>query len=318
MKAFAELPPALSHRDGDGLSKGATFRSLLATDRAVVLPGVFDALTAVMAQSSGFRACYVTGAGVANTQLGTPDVGLLSFDAMHAQVSRITAVAEIPVVVDIDTGYGGPVSVMRTVRMMERLGVAALQMEDQAMPKRCGHFNGKTTISAGEMQAKIDAAVNARASDDLLIIARTDVRATHDFKEAIRRARAYREAGADVLFIEAPQSLEEVRQIPVEIPDVPLVINVVEGGKTPAAPVADLDEWGYSIVLHANLLMRAMVHAGQEVLAHLLNNGESETIADRYISWSRRQELVRLPEFDAIEDALTARWIKDEEVMDGR
>lgn len=301
------LPPALSPRES-GAKRRATFKDLLAGDEAVVLPGVFDALTGVLVEKAGFAGCYVTGAGVANTQLAVPDVGLLSFDSMVAQVSRITAATSIPVVVDIDTGYGGPIAVMRAVRVLERLEVSALQIEDQQMPKRCGHFNGKRTVATEEMQAKIDAAVRARTSDELLIIARTDARATHGFEEAIRRARAYQEAGADVLFVEAPESLDELKRIPAELSNIPLVANVVEGGKTPAAPVSDLAGWGYSLVLHANLLMRSMVRAGIDVLAHLHRQGESETISDRYITWDQRQKLVGLDVFDAIEDALDARW----------
>jgi 2-methylisocitrate lyase-like PEP mutase family enzyme len=302
------IPPALGG-GVDAAGRRRRLRELLESSGPVVVPGVFDGLTAVLAERHGFDACYLTGAGLANTQMGVPDIGLVSFDAVMTQALRIAAVTTIPLIVDADTGFGGPSSVMHVVRTLETVGVAAIQLEDQQMPKRCGHFDRKSVIATSEMQAKVEAATAARSDDNTLLIARTDALAVEGLDAALQRARAYRDAGADVIFIEAPVSLEEIKRIPQEIGDVPLVMNVVQGGKTPELSATELDMIGYKIVLHANLLMRAMVSAGSSALQMLKRTGGDAAEFDLpFLSWAERQELVRLPDFDAIEDELAARW----------
>jgi len=275
----------------------------------LLLPGVFDALTAAMAEQSSFEGVYVTGAGIANTQLGVPDVGLVSFDTVLTQTMRIVAATTVPTVVDIDTGFGGPISAMHVVRALGSIGVAAVQIEDQEMPKRCGHFDGKALASTAEMQRRVAAAVNARIDDDFLIIARTDAVAVEGFESAIRRAKAYREAGADVLFVEAPTTVEQIRAIPQELAGVPLLMNVVQGGRTPELSMRELGELGYKIVLHANIVMRAMAHAGLRALRYLRDAGTSDDAVVPILSWQQRQELVHLAEFDKLEDRLAQTWV---------
>lgn len=302
------IPPALGG-GADAATRRLRLRELLGSPGPLIVPGVFDGLTAVLAERHGFDACYLTGAGLANTQMGVPDVGLVSFDAVMTQALRIAAATTIPVLVDADTGFGGPSSVMHVVRTLEAVGVAGIQLEDQQMPKRCGHFDRKNVIATSEMQAKVEAATAARSDDNTLIIARTDALAVEGLDAALDRVRAYRDAGADVLFIEAPVSLEEIKRIPQEIGGVPLVMNVVQGGKSPELSAIELDEIGYKLVLHANLLMRAMVSAGSAALQMLKRTGGDTAGFDLpFLSWSERQELVRLQDFDAIEDELAARW----------
>lgn len=274
----------------------------------MVLPGIYDALTAVLAENAGFGALYLTGAGLSNSQLGAPDVGLLSFDMIATQAMRICAATTAPLIVDIDTGFGGPTTVMHAVRTLETIGVAGIQLEDQSMPKRCGHFSGKDVIEMGAMQAKIDAATRARSDDDFLIIARTDAVAVHGLEDGLRRARGYAEAGADVLFVEAPASAEDVRRIPTALPGIPLLINVVPGGVTPDFSVAEVAGMGYQLILHANLVLRSVMKATADILGHLHATGESASREGAFVTWEERQRVVRLAEFDAVEDAVTQRW----------
>ncbi|MCU1673654.1 MAG: 2,3-dimethylmalate lyase [Frankiales bacterium] len=273
-----------------------------------MLPGIYDALTAVLAENAGFGALYLTGAGLSNSQLGAPDVGLLSFDMVATQALRICAATTVPLIVDIDTGFGGPTTVMHAVRTLETVGVAGIQIEDQTMPKRCGHFSGKNVIETGAMQAKIDAAVRARSDVGFLIIARTDAVAVHGLDEALRRARAYAEAGADVLFVEAPPTEEDVRRIPAELPGIPLLINIVPGGVTPDLSVEDVAAMGYRLILHANLVLRSVMKTAGDILRHLHQTGESASRDQHFVAWDERQRLVRLEDFDAVEDAITQQW----------
>jgi 2-methylisocitrate lyase-like PEP mutase family enzyme len=310
------IPPALGG-GVDGGSRRARFRELLSRDEPLLLPGVFDALSGAMAERTGFDSCYLTGAGIANTQLAVPDVGLVTFDAIATQALRLTASTQIPVVVDIDTGFGGPTSVMHTVRILEGLGVSAVQMEDQEMPKRCGHFDRKRVISRSEMQAKVDAAVSARLDDNFVVIARTDALAVEGFDKALDRAKAYRDAGADVIFVEAPVDVEQIERIPQEISDVPLLLNVIPGGRTPELSLDDLGKMGYKVVLHANLLMRAMASAGLAALDALRRSGGSPERDVPFLTWEERQSLVRLQDFDRIEDELFARWSSSAPVVEG-
>lgn len=274
----------------------------------LVLPGVTDALGARLVEEAGFAAAYATGAGLANAGYGVPDLGLISLGEVVDHVGRLTEATRLPVVVDADTGYGGPLSAMRTVRLLERAGAAAIQLEDQEMPKRCGHFEDHSLIPAGHMQTKIAAACEARTDEALVIIARTDGRSVEGIDEAIARAHAYVEAGADVLFVEAPRTVDELALVGRELAGVPLVVNVVEGGKTPQLELKEYAELGFGIVLFANYLMRSMHAAGREALAHLKATGETASRADRMASWQERQELFRLPEFTAAERVLDQPW----------
>ena len=278
-----------------------TLRRILATG-SIVVPGVTDALSARLVERAGFPAAYVTGAGLANSVFGLPDVGLVSRTELIDHVGRIREACRLPLIVDADTGFGGPLSVMRSVYQLERAGASAVQIEDQQDPKRCGHFEGQRLVTPEEMEQKIEAATRARSSPDLMIIARTDARNVVGLDAAISRAEAYLEAGADALFVEAPRSEEELAVVGSAFPGVPLVANLVEGGKTPLLPTARLEELGYRIILRASLLLRTMVTAAREALERLAADEADPAIEDRMISWGDRQELVMLDEFDSLAD----------------
>lgn len=301
------IPPALGGGTS-GADRRKALRELLERPGPLLLPGVFDAMTAVLAERAGFAACYLTGAGLANTQMAVPDVGLLSFDSVLTQAFRITSATTTPLVVDIDTGFGGPTSVMHVVRALESVGVAAVQLEDQQMPKRCGHFERKQVVSMAEMQAKVDAATTARSDDNTVVIARTDAVAVEGMDAALERCRGYLRAGADVLFVEAPDSLEGIKRIAEELDGAPLVMNIVQGGKTPELAANELHDMGYKIILHANLVMRAMASAASTALEALQRTGATPSSGVPFLSWQDRQAIVRLPDFDAIEDELAQRW----------
>jgi len=284
--------------------KPSSLRDLLNRPEPLVVPGVVDALSGRLVEEAGFEACYVTGAGVSNVMLGLADVGLVTMTEVLEGLRRIVDAVSIPVLVDGDTGHGGPLSVMRTVHLFEQAGAAAIQLEDQAMPKRCGHFDGKRLVSAAEMQARIRAALAARSTDEFLVIARTDALAVEGLTSALRRAEQYRDAGADLLFVEAPTSREELETIGRELKGVPLVVNIVEGGRTPELSVAELGEMGFSLVLYANMLMRVMARAGQRALRYLAEHGETVGLAADMLSWEERQRLVNLPAAERLEEAL--------------
>ena len=290
--------PASFHASG-------ALRKVLA-DGMVIAPGVIDALTARLVERAGFPAAYITGAGFANAAFGLPDVGLVSRTELTEHVRRIREASRLPLIVDADTGFGGPLSVMRTVHQLERAGVAAIQIEDQQDPKRCGHFEGQRLVAVTEMEEKIEAAIRARSSADLLIIARTDARNVAGLHEAISRAGAYLTAGADVLFVEAPRSEDELARVATEFPGVPLVANLVEGGKTPILPAARLEELGYRIILRASLLLRTMVSAAREALARLAAGETHPAVGQGMMTWEDRQELVMLDEFDGLADDIRA------------
>jgi 2,3-dimethylmalate lyase len=301
-----ELPPALA--SASPANRRARLRAVLASGETLLLPGAADAAGALLVEMAGFDAVYATGAGISNAQFGLPDIGLVSQTEILGQLMRMVAATDLPVLADVDTGYGNVPSVIRTVQLFERAGASALQLEDQSFPKRCGHFDGHTLIEQREMQAKIAAAVAARTDPDLVVIARTDARGVLGLDEALRRGHAYLEAGADALFVEAPQGVEEMARIGREFTGVPLLANIVEGGKTPPLPVDELHGLGFSIVLYANFLMRVMLHAGKEALAHLRTTGESASYADRMLSWQDRQAMFRLGDFGDSEDAFLAAW----------
>jgi 2-methylisocitrate lyase-like PEP mutase family enzyme len=272
----------------------ATLRELLDRPAPVVAPGAYDALSARLVEQAGFPAVYMTGFGASASLLGRPDVGLLSFGEMVDQARRLVQAVDVPVIADADDGYGNHLNVLRTVREYEAAGVAALHIEDQVAPKRCGHMAGKSVIAAREMVEKVRAAVTARRGD-LLLIARTDARAVHGLDDALERARAYRDAGADVLFVEAPESEREVEAIATAFPDTPLVFNSVDGGRTPQLPLDRLGELGYSLVLRPVATLFAAAQAVQRVL----HDGRTGLGFDEFT------DLIGLPELQALEQRLT-------------
>jgi 2-methylisocitrate lyase-like PEP mutase family enzyme len=287
-------------------SPSAQLRARILTGSSpLLLPGAPDALTARMLEDLGAEAVYVSGAGITNTFLGMPDVGLLTLTELVSHVSAIREAVDLPLVADADTGFGNAVNVRRTIRALERAGANAVQIEDQVMPKRCGHFVGKSVVTAEEMVQKIYSATDSRNDKDLLIIARTDARAEHGLSEACARARTYLAAGADIAFIEAPQSLAELREIPRLVPG-PHVINMVEGGQTPIVPLAELAELGFSVVLYANAVLRGGLLGMRRVAEHLLGKGDTIDVQDQILTWSERQALVRKDVLDELEDSYAA------------
>ena len=275
-------------------------RTLAGERRGVLVPGVYSALTARQAELAGFEAIYVTGAGVANSLLAAPDLGLTSFKEVLDQVQYITDAVQVPVIVDADTGFGNALSVSRVVRALERAGAAAAQLEDQEFPKRCGHFDGKRVVSTEEMVGKIKAAVDARASDQFLIVGRTDARAELGLEEALERADRFVEAGADIIMVEAPLTLEEYAEVARRV-RVPCLANLVEGGKGVAPSQSQLQEMGYGIALHANIVLRAAMRATTDILEYLREHGGPAGAEDRFATWQERQALVRLDEHQALE-----------------
>jgi 2-methylisocitrate lyase-like PEP mutase family enzyme len=253
----------------------------------LLAPGVYDALTGLIAEQSGAQAVYLSGASIAYTRFGRPDIGLVSMSEVADTIAALRDRIALPIVVDADNGFGNALNVQRTVRVFERMGANALQLEDQTMPKRCGHLDGKSLISKGEMAGKIRAACDARQSEETLIIGRTDAIAVEGFDAAIDRAEAYVEAGADMLFIEAPQSMEEIHQIVKRFGGrVPLMANMVEGGKTPIINAAGLQELGFSFVIFPGGIVRAIAATARDYYANLLSSGSNEAFRNRMFDFA--------------------------------
>jgi 2-methylisocitrate lyase-like PEP mutase family enzyme len=264
-------------------------------------PGAFDALSARLIQEAGAEAVYFTGAGFANSQFAVPDVGLTTMTETVEQARRIVSAVEIPVIADADTGYGGVLNVARTIRELESAGVAAIQLEDQAIPKRCGHFDRKSVVSIEEMIGRVRAACDARRDPSVLIIARTDARQSEGLDCAIERANAYAEAGADLLFIEAPLSIAEVSRIPPAV-RAPAMLNLVEGGSTPIVDANELERMGFRLVIYANTALRVAAKAVGHAMSELLSKGTSTGLEDLMLSWDERQTLVRLKEYERLDE----------------
>ncbi|HEX2848989.1 MAG TPA: isocitrate lyase/PEP mutase family protein [Acidimicrobiales bacterium] len=276
-------------------------RDLLSDRTPVLAPGVYDALGARLVEEAGFDAVYMTGFGTAAGLLGRPDVGLLTMTEMVDNAHRIARATSLPLIADADTGYGNAINVVRTVQEYEQAGVAALHLEDQVMPKRCGHMEGKQVVPADEMVTKVRAAVAARSSDDLVIIARTDAGAVEGFDAAIERARRYRDAGADVLFVEAATTEAEVERIATELDDVPLLFNWAEGGKTPPLPLDRIRELGFAIVIFPVGLLLATVQAARATLAAIKGSGTPLPVLDRLLGFGDFLGFIGLPEIRALE-----------------
>ena len=273
-------PPGLRHVTG----RNARLRARLTEQRILVAPGCFDCLTGRLVETGGFEAAYVSGAGISLSALGAPDVGLTSFSEVLDRVKRIADVTTIPLIADIDTGFGGPLNVMRSIREFERAGISAVQLEDQEAPKRCGHEMGRRITTEAEMVGRIKAAVDARLDPDFLIIARTDARTSLGLTAALDRAEAYAAAGADMLFVESPESEAEMRTIAKRFAGrVPLMANMVEGGRTPILPAQLLQEIGYRFVIFPNSLTRLFAKVGAALMTELHTTGTTAGFADQML-----------------------------------
>ena len=281
------------------MSQAQKFRQLLQQPGMLVLPGIYDCISAKLAAQVGFEAVFTSGFGIAASTLGMPDYGLLTATEMISSVGKIAQAIDIPLIADTDTGYGNPLNVIRTVQDLIRQGIAGIILEDQEWPKKCGHFEGKRVISLEEQMEKIKAAIYARGEEDLVIVARTDARGVLGLEEALRRGKAYHQAGADIIFIEAPQSVEELEAIASTLPDVHLFANMIEGGKTPLMSAPDLEKLGFKIAVYALTGLFAATKALQASLHHLRTHGTTagfEQLVDfaefgKIIEVSRYQEL---------------------------
>jgi 2-methylisocitrate lyase-like PEP mutase family enzyme len=264
-----------------------SLRSTLATEPTTIAPGVFDALSASIAAEAGFKALYLTGAGIAYTRLGRPDIGLVSMIEVADIIAMIADRVALPLIVDADTGFGNALNVQRTVRLFERAGAAAIQLEDQTTPKRCGHLTDKAVIPVGEMVGKIKAALDARSSSDTLIIARTDALAIEGWEAAVERAERYAEAGADVLFVEAPKSRDQLSAVAARLAGTrPLVANMVEGGTTPILNATELGAIGFKLVIFPGGIVRALALAARDYYQSLAAAGTTTPFADRMLDFT--------------------------------
>ncbi len=279
------------------MTQSTTLRSRLSKPPIVIAPGIYDPLTALIATQAGFQTLYISGAAIAYTRLGRPDIGLVSVSEVIETVALIRDRVDANLIVDADNGYGNALNVERTVRLLEKAGAQAIQLEDQSFPKRCGHLDGKTLIAAGEMAGKIKAAVDARRSSDTLIIARTDAVAVEGLPSAIERAMLYRDAGADLLFIEAPKAREDLAEIVRQVGrSVPLVANMVEGGKTPLLSGPELEALGFSLVIFPGGIVRTLARTAVEYYASLAAHGSTQAFRDRMFDFNELNDLIGTPE----------------------
>ena len=278
-----------------------SLKQRLAAPGITIAPGVYDALTALLVQQAGFPAAYLSGASIAYTRLGRSDIGLLGLDDVAQVTSCIRERVELPLIVDADTGFGNALNVMRSVRQLERAGASAIQLEDQTSPKRCGHLLGKSVIATREMVGKLRAAVDARRDDDTLIIARTDAVAVEGFDAALERAARYAEAGADLLFVEAVRSRDQMQQLNQVLGALcPLMANMVEGGMTPVTSAQELAEIGYRLVIFPGGTVRALTHALQGYLASLHTHGSTLPWRDRMLDFDALNAVIGTPELLAL------------------
>jgi 2-methylisocitrate lyase-like PEP mutase family enzyme len=275
-------------------------KQLFQRDRLLVAPGCFDGLSARLVEEAGFEAAYLSGGAVARS-MGIPDIGLVTMSEVIERAAQVVAAVKIPIIADADTGYGNAINLVRSVREFERTGVAAIHIEDQITPKRCGHLDGKEVIPLAEMEKKLQAALASRSDPDFSIIARTDARGVHGFDDAIRRGRAFAGLGVDAVFVEAPQSEAELEEIPRAIPNVPLLVNVFKGGKTPMLPVERLQQMGYRIAIYPSETQRAAIHAMRQALGLLKRDGTTEKMDDALTTFKERDKVVGLDEWQQLE-----------------
>jgi 2,3-dimethylmalate lyase len=286
---------------GSADGRGTSLRAMFEAGETVLAPGCYDPLGARLVEEAGFPAAYMTGFGSAAAHLGRPDVGLMSLPEMVDNARRIASAVDIPVIADADTGYGNSINVIRTVREYEAAGVAAIHIEDQVMPKKCGHMEGKQVVPAREMAAKVSAAVAARRSPEFLIIARTDARAVEGLEGGLTRARMYVDAGADALFVEAPQTEAEIETVARSFPSVPLLFNYAEGGKTPPLPYERLRELGFSLVIFPLTLLLAATQAMRAALARVKAAGTPLELLPSLLGFDEFLDFIGLPEIRELE-----------------
>lgn len=287
------------------MSPRQTLKQLLNRNRLLVAPGCFDGLSARLVQEAGFDAAYLSGGAVARS-MGIPDIGLVTMSESIERAAQVVSAVKIPIIADADTGYGNAVNLVRSVHEFERTGVAAIHIEDQVTPKRCGHLDGKEVISLAEMAKKLEAALAARADPDFCIIARTDARGVNGFDDAIKRGQAFAEIGVDAVFVEAPQSEEELAEIPRRVTGVPLLVNVFKGGKTPMLPVERLEKMGYRIAIYPSETQRAAIHAMRNALVTLKREGTTESIDATLTTFKERDRVVDLDGWQKIERSYLA------------
>ena len=280
-------------------------KQLFKRDRLLVAPGCFDGLSARLVEEAGFEAAYLSGGAVARS-MGMPDIGLVTMSEVIERAAQVVAAVKIPIIADADTGYGNAVNLVRSVREFERTGVAAIHIEDQITPKRCGHLDGKEVIPLAEMEKKLQAALASRSDPEFSIIARTDARGVHGLDDALRRGRAFAELGVDAVFVEAPQSEAELEEIPRALPGVPLLVNVFKGGKTPMLPVERLQQMGYRIAIYPSETQRAAIHAMRQALGLLKREGTTEKMDDALTTFKERDKVVGLDEWQRLENQYMA------------
>jgi len=281
-------------------------RAKILERRGLLVPGAANALAARVIEDLGFEAVYLSGAGLTNSLWGMPDLGFISLPELAQHTVAIREAVNLPIIVDADTGFGNALNVWHCVRVLEQAGADAIQIEDQIMPKKCGHFANKSVIPVDEMVGKIKAAVDGRICENLVIIARTDALSVEGFESAIERAQRYIEAGADVTFVEAPENIDLMRNIPQRL-SVPQVVNVVVGGKTPVVAQKDLAAMGFGLVLYANVALQGAIAGMQQALAHLKNNGRIDETNAQVASFTERQRLVKKPLFDELENKYSGK-----------
>lgn len=278
---------------------GTVLKEKINARRGLMVAGAANALAARLIQQLGFEAVYLSGAGITNTFYGIPDLGFISLADLAQHTAATRDAVELPIIVDADTGFGNELNVRHTVRTLERAGANAIQLEDQAMPKKCGHFNDKSVIPAAEAASKIKAAVDARQNDDFLIIARTDARAVQGFEAALERAQMFIESGADMTFVEAPVSVDELRRIPQAL-SVPQLVNVVIGGKTPTLDASEFARMGFGLVLYANAALQGAVFGMSAALTRLRDTGRLDEDSGLVATFAQRQSLVQKDLFDEL------------------
>ena len=276
------------------------FKQFLKRDKLLVAPGCFDGLSARLVEEAGFEAAYFSGGAVARS-MGLPDIGLVTMSEVIERAAQVVSAVKIPVIADADTGYGNAINLVRTVREYERVGVTAIHIEDQITPKRCGHLDGKEVISLPEMIKKLEAALASRADPDFCIIARTDARGVHGLDDAISRARAFAQLGVDAVFVEAPQSESELKQIPRALLNIPLLVNVFKGGKTPMLPVERLEKMGYRIAIYPSETQRAGIYAMRQALSLLKREGTTEAMDEALTTFKERDTIVGLDDWQELE-----------------
>ena len=287
------------------MNQRQSLKQWLQRQKLLVAPGCFDGLSARLIEEAGFEAAYLSGGAVARS-MGIPDIGLVTMSETIERAAQVVGTIKIPVIADADTGYGNAVNLVRTVREFERVGVAAIHIEDQITPKRCGHLDGKEVISLAEMENKLQAALAVRSDPDFCIIARTDARGVNGFDDAINRARAFAKLGVDAVFVEAPQSESELEEIPRRVTGVPLLVNVFKGGKTPMLPAERLQKMGYRIAIYPSETQRAGIHAMRQVLGLLKRDGTTEAMDAVLTTFKERDKVVGLDDWQEIEKQFLA------------